>query len=222
MVNRRIIGFTLLPILLLTSCQTKSLRSDIKQFIASFSLEESINNYQYAGYNYVTREEKNDVITVNEDHVDFDVRDDSSISYSYTHIVKENDVLKTNEFIYITTEDSKYYYESQVSEIHEITKTEVDKEIITFFYKVEESGYHGQGMYYGDIVLDMIYDYQKYTTIDVENELLIIDYEFYYSKIDTKFKQTITVDKLGMLVSNNLKITAPTGVSTSLIEVYKK
>lgn len=222
MVKRRIIGFSLLPILLLTSCTQRTLRSDIKEFIASFSLEDSIKEYQFAAYDYLTSEEKNNVVTVNEDHVSFDVRDDASIAYSYTHKMTENDVLKTNEFIYITTVDSKYYYESQVSEIHEISKSDVDKEIITFFYRVEESGYHGQGMYYGDIVKDMIYDYQNYTKIDEENELLIIDYEFYYSKLDTKFKQTITVNKLGMLVSNYLKITAPTGVSTSSIDVYKK
>ena len=133
MVRKSIIGLTLLPILLLASCQKKSLRSDIAEFIASFSLQDSIAEYQEAGYEKTTEVVEEKGTSKEVEKVDFNVKDDSAISYNYSYKSYVDDVLDKENFITITTEDNKYFYKSE-SEEKEITKDEVNSIVITFFY----------------------------------------------------------------------------------------
>lgn len=220
MVKKNYIGLLLLPILLLSSCKDKVLRSDIKEFIASFSLSESMDAYKEAGYEYVQIVTEKD-ITKEVEKVDFNVKDLEHVSYQYTYQKLVNDIEVSNEFKSITTVEGEYIYSDNETEPVEITINDVNAIVTTFFYKAKEADYHGQSMYYGDIVCDMAYDFQKYITIDNENKILNVDYTFYYTKIDTTFTQKIAVNQMGMLVNNELEITSPSGVATSYISVYQ-
>lgn len=221
MVRKSIIGLSLLPILLLVSCNKKTLRSDIANFIASFSLQDSIAEYLEAGYSIRTELYVDGETTITEETVDFNVRDDSSISYSYTYKTYVDDVIDENRFVTIATEEGKYVYTSE-TETKEISKDEVNSNVIRFFYTSDDMSYHKGGAYYGDIVLDGAYSFQNYTTIDLENNLYILDYEFKDTSVDAIIKQNVVVNQLGMLVSNYLKITTDKGFSETTFTVYKK
>ena len=221
MVRKSIIGLSLLPILLLASCQKKTLRSDIAEFIASFSLQDSIAEYQEAGYEKITEVVDEEGASKEVEKVDFNVKDDSAISYNYSYKSYVDDVLDKENFITITTEDNKYFYKSE-SEEKEITKDEVNSIVITFFYKTDDYDYHGKGCYYGDIVNDGAYAFQDYTTIDQVNHLYVLDYELKDTSVDAVIKQNVVVNQLGMLVSNYLKLTGENVSSVSTLNVYKK
>ena len=134
MVKRRIIGLFTLPILLLNSCNQQSLRSDIKQFIASFSLEESIKEYQEAGYDSF------EIITVEgegveriEESISFNVKEDSPNYYHYLHKEYVNDELMIHKFIDIEEVNDKLIYHSDEIDSKEITTSDMSNIVIKFF-----------------------------------------------------------------------------------------
>ena len=223
MVKKKIIGLTILPILLLSSCgQQRPLRSDIAEFIASFSLEESTKEYVEAGY---TSLEESFIDGVNYkiiENLDFNVRDDTSISYEYTYKEYEEETITENKYIEIKTVDNEYYYVDESTTEKSITKAEIMKLVLAFFYKVDDYDFHNYGCYYGDIVRENAGVYQDYTTIDKENELYILDYEILDERVNATIKQHLTVNPLGMLVDNSVLVSTNNNYSRKVISVYKK
>ena len=224
MVKRRIIGLFALPILLLNSCNQQSLRSDIKQFIASFSLEESIKEYQEAGYDSL------EVITVEgegttktEESIRFNVKEDSPNYYHYLHKEYVNDELMVHKFIDIEEDNGKFIYHSETVDSKEITAAEMSNIVIKFFYKTTtgDIDFHNYGCYYGDIVKESAYSFQNYTTIDQENGLYIVKYEYKFDQDNATIKQELSVNSLGMLVKNHAEVIAGNNSSITDIQVYK-
>ena len=219
---KKLFGLTILPILLLSSCNQRSLRSDIKEFIASFSLNESIETYKEAGYESSETVLINDKLTTVTETMDFNIKDENNITYSYTHKEYENLELKVDNYASLTTIDGRYYYKSNSIE-KEMTSKEVTELIRSFFYKTDngEIQYHNNGCYYGDIVKDSSLAFQDYITIDNEAHLLTVHYEFYDKKDKATIKQNIVVNSLGMLEENHAEIYTDTASSITDIKVYK-
>ena len=222
MVKRSFIGLFIIPILLLSACTQKVLRSDIQEFIASFSLSESIKEYKEAGYTLTQNVSFDGVESTSTKKIDFNIKDESNISYSYSYVEIENKEVKTNDFVKITTENNKYFLESNSVNKHEIDVEEVNENIIKFFYETDEYEFHKYGAYYGDIVLDSAYTFQNYTTIDEENKLYKVEYETKSKDQDITISEKLVVNSLGMLESNYVKATSSKGESVSTWVVYKK
>ena len=88
--KRRIIALFLCAIPLLTSCRkTPSLRSDIAQFVASFSLNEARKTYLESGYERVDISYEQDKTIRAIETLDFNIKDLENISYSYSYKVYE-------------------------------------------------------------------------------------------------------------------------------------
>ena len=221
MVKRRIIGLSILPILLLASCKQKILRSDIANFIASFSLENSIEEYKEAGYTRTQEVIEDGVSTVIAETMSFNVKNLPTLSYSYTYLKTVDKEEKERKFTKVTTENEKYFYESELVNKRECTLEEADQEIIKFFYEYSEYDFHKFGCYYGDIVTESAYSFQNYTTIDEENRLYKLNLDYFDQSINANYKQSLIVNSLGMLVENSFEITAGENKSSTIWTVYK-
>ena len=222
MVKKRFLILSLLPLLSLTACQKKELRSDIAEFISHFSLSEAKETYKEAGYNSVQVISDSEGVTRVEKKLDFNIKNESNISYSYSYRKYKNEELSSSSNVTIETIDSKYIYTVD-SEAKEIDINEAKKVIDVFFYEYEEYEYHNYGVYYGDIVIDQAYDFQNYITIDENKESCKIEYQMSITKEYT-VNQKVIVDKSGMLKSNEFALTKNDGSdsSTQTIIVYKK
>lgn len=202
---------TLIVIPLLASCtiRTVELRSDIKEFIASFSLDYAMEEYKSAHFEsdeimfYYGTNKKVEEIKI----IDFDYRDENNLSYTLHKTVFEDDEEISNDIYQLRKDDNdKYYY--GVDDGEEIDETGVKRLFTDFFYtKISTDGaYHSHGQYYGDYLQDSSPILQDYVTIDLDQNLYIFDYEFNNSetedlkqKID---KQRYEVNEIGMLVNN--------------------
>ena len=87
----------ILPLLaLLSSCVSSiPLRSDISEFIASFSLEKSLSTYVNAGYSRHKVVFANNTKTEEFIEVDFNIENVNHPAYSYEHKTYKNDVLES-------------------------------------------------------------------------------------------------------------------------------
>ena len=224
MVRRSFIGFIYLPILLLSSCGSnqEELRSDIAQFITSFSVDESIKAYQEAGY-LSTREMYIDgVSTVEIEKVDFNIKDMKNMTYLHTLDITEDGELTTSRIQKIEVVDTKYMYTLDDS------TSEVDLDfalsiINTFFYLQEPvEGYRVRGMYYGDYVKETALIMQNAVTIDTENDLYVESFRQVDESIGMDITMTFKVNRLGMLEVNEQKFINKSNWIEQTITVYRK
>ena len=221
--KRSIIVLPLVMISLLTGCkETRHLRSDIKQFIASFSLNEARKIYLDAGY---TREDisfENGQKIKNIETLTFNIKDLENISYDYQNLRYVNDVLDEDRSVhnYVYKELGEYYYTNGTSS-NRITKEKiVNNYVTTFFYRNEVEGVHSNGMYSGDTIKNLIYDLQKFVTIDQENNLFIYDMPWGEKKdVDGyDFEERWVVNSLGMtdscyIFQSNGKVSMQTNIT---------
>ena len=203
MVRKRIFGIILLPILLLSSCnKQKPLRSDIANFIASFSLQESMNTYREAGYESIKISILDGTYRKEIDKVDYNIKDEDNLSYVHNlSIYDQDDQLISQKVNMIEKQGDKYVHTLDgVSE--DYTVQQCSDLIKTFFYIDEPmDGYHDYGMYYGDYVASSARTLQDYVKIDEDNELYVFEI---HQKDTSKGKdvyEKYTVNKLGMLSS---------------------
>ena len=210
-----------ISLLLLVSCNQKVLREDVKNFIANFSLENSMNEYKEAGYESLAEVSDGKDITKTKEKLDFNIKDESNITYSYFHKEYKNEELTSETTVSISTVESKYIYSDKDGE-KEISLDEVKKVVSKFFYTTDEYDFHNYGCYYGDIINESAYDFQNVTTIDDEAGLLTIEYSTKLSNENATAKQKIVANKLGMLVSNDFEIKGNGKYSKESIMVYKK
>ena len=218
--------FTLSVVALLTSCNKVQIRSDIAEFIASFSLEESVRAYLEGGYTQTiistTDEEVSKEITT----FDFNVKDNQKPQYLKTVSTYKNDVLETEKSEEIIIKDDKYYFKNDEGE-KEYTLQECHDLIEKFFYEQSsfDDTYHSRGMYRGDYILQGIEYFQPYASINEEKSLMTFDisedsYDGNGQK--THINSVYSVNTLGMLVEQNI-VGSKTGLTKTLnLKVYKK
>lgn len=202
--------FLTLPALVLTSCHTKpELRKDIKEFIAQFSLEESLEEYKSGGYTSTKVEikegkEQTTLITLEYSRVD-----ENHPTYVEVTTESIDEVITSQvEVRFVEIEDE--YYLSTNGELKPSSLKEVNSLITKFFYKkVEMDGqYHIQGYYYGDYIKEVAPVLQRFVTIDQENELYV--YEYSVTTNSDTVSQRYTINKFGMLVDNHFQTNSTT------------
>lgn len=217
--KRRYIALLIPTISLLTSCMKSPLRSDIIEFIASFSIELAMQNYTHATY---TREDisiENDVTSIIVKEMTIN-RDD--LAYDYIEKTHEEDKETSSVHRYIEKREEKYFYITE-SEETERSKEQVNDLINNFFYTSSKEGIYTGGMFMGDAFREILPDIQDLVTIDSENKLLVYSY-VNTMKDDNKevvITQTVTLDEYGMLVKEDLEKTSDLGIFKTHIEVKK-
>ena len=217
--KRRYIALLIPTISLLTSCMKSPLRSDIIEFIASFSIELAMQNYTHATY---TREDisiENDVTSIIVKEMTIN-RDD--LAYDYIEKTHEEDEETSSVHRYIEKREEKYFYITE-SEETERSKEQVNDLINNFFYTSSKEGIYTGGMFMGDAFREILPDIQDLVTIDSENKLLVYSY-VNKMKDDNKevvITQTVTLDEYGMLVKEDLEKTSDLGIFKTHIEVKK-
>ncbi len=210
-----------MAISLLTSCtQERYLRSDIKKFIASFSIEKSQQTYLECSYTRADTETVGEDITEVTETKSINVKDSNNFQYDYTKIKKENGVVTTNIHQYLEKNNEKYFFVSG-EEKSEKSLSEVATIVNSFFYTSSSEGIYIGGMFVGDTLRDIIYDIQDNVTIDSENKLLVYSYE----RIMKEGNETVTIsqdyraNELGMLVSSNMTKVSSKSTFTTVITV---
>ena len=204
--NRRIIALPIVAISLLSSCSNvPDLRSDIAEFITSFSYDESTKVYLDCGYvrEDISHEKTGEVITVKES-ISINVKNKDNLVYDYRYLKSIDNVEKENKHYYISKSNDHYLYynggENPVSK----SEQEVRVELITkFFYTVEFEGTHTGAMYIADSLLGILPNIQRYVTINKEDETLTYDKPFGPSEAAEgyEFSELLVVDKYGMTKS---------------------
>ena len=213
-------------ILLLVSCGTRKLRSDIDKFITSFSLENAVSNYLYAGYTSTLLEVGPEYNKKEEISLEFDVRDAAHPKYQKETKKYENDVLVSTVVEEIKEDEEGFIFSISGQDDIRYTLEECHDTIKQFFYKVSQfdDAYHTQGMYYGDYLRQVAPGLQDYVTIDEEKGLYIMEYakdETIQNKV-THIEQKYEVNRLGMLEKNHFFIQAGEESKTQDIAVFLK
>lgn len=196
---------SLFMVLLLSSC-AKELRSDIKEFVASFSLSESMSTYKHAGYTSVKISEVDGVKTEENISLSFNTLDEENLTYSFTKKTKINDGEENIFQKFLTKNDGKYFLNETDKEPVEYSISQINLLVQEFFYKnvMYEGTYHCNGMYYGDLILETIQELQGFVEINQEKEWYIFSHKT-SGKVDGKdssVEQYYSVNKLGMLIQN--------------------
>lgn len=204
--TRRIFVLPLVAISLLCSCSNvPDLRSDIAEFITSFSYDESRKVYLDCSYTRVdvSHEQTGNIITVSQE-MSISVKDPENLVYDYLYQKEEDGIVLETKHHYVQKEDDHYLYYCGETTPQNMSPLQVKTELITkFFFKDEIEGIHLHGMYLGDSLLDTLPYIQSYVTIDKEKETLTYDMPIGVEK-DAKgydFSELLIVDKYGMTLS---------------------
>ena len=223
--KRSIIVLPLVMISLLISCrETRHLRSDIKEFIASFSLNEARKQYLEAGYTREDISQENNQTVRNIETLSFNIKDLDNIAFDYVVTRYVDNVLdeEHSKHNYVYKELGEYYYTNGTSSTRVSAERIVTNYVSTFFYRNEVQNVHSNGMYSGDTIKNLIYDLQKYVTIDQEYELFIYDVPWGVKK-DVEgydFSEHWVVNKLGMTDSCYIKQSNGIVIMETTISVY--
>ena len=192
-------------VLLLSSC-AKQLRSDIKEFVASFSLSQSMSTYKHAGYTSVKISEVDGVKTEENISLSFNTLDEENLTYNFTKKTKINDGEENIFQKFLTRNEGRYFLNETDKEPVEYSVDQINLLVQEFFYKnvMYEGTYHCNGMYYGDLILETISELQGFVEIDQEKESYIFSHKT-AGKVegkDSSVEQYYSVNKLGMLIQN--------------------
>lgn len=218
--KRRILPFTLLAVSLL-SCNQVQLRSDISDFIASFSLVSSLEKYRESKYLLtITSVEGSDTI-YQEDNFSFNVKDDENITYKFSSVKKKNGEVLSSINEEIKKSGDEYYYYKNDEEPIEKTVSEIKNDYIKkFFYKDSSLEIYTQGMYIADWLKSVIVNIQDCVTIDQEKHQLTYNKPRELKDNELDFEEIMVVDSLGMIVTTDIVLYHPQATRTTHIEVY--
>ena len=218
--KRRILPFTLLAVSLL-SCNQVQLRSDISDFIASFSLVSSLEKYRESRYLLtITSVEGSDTI-YQEDNFSFNVKDDENITYKFTSVKKKNGEVLSSINEEIKKSGDEYYYYKNDEDPIEKTVSEIKNDYIKkFFYKDSSLDIYTQGMYIADWLKSVIVNIQDCVTIDQEKHQLTYNKPRELKDNELDFEEIMFVDSLGMIVTTDIVLYHPQATRTTHIEVY--
>ena len=222
--NRKECVILITASLLFTSCSTKSLRSDIKEFIASFSFDEAVKTRTEGGYDSIKISTEDEYVFKEVIHLEYSYSDNSNLKYDFLRTVYHDDTITQVNHNYLEYEnDTIYYVTGEIRMEYDLQKS--TDLIRTFFYTKsnEDPVYRYGGMYYGDYLLEMARILQDWITIDQEKQLLIYDIER-----DGKNQQgekeyaheKYSVDKLGMLVELTFEAQNGDKISSQKINVF--
>ena len=221
--KRRFIAIIIPVISLLTACAKNNLRSDITEFIASFSIDLAVANYPKASY---TRED----ISVTENvtsrivkKMAIDRTNEDNMVYDYQEITYENNEEKSNVHRYIEKKDEKYFYIDENGET-ERSKMQVNTLINTFFYTSSDEEIYTGAMFMGDAFREILPNIQDLVEIDSENKILVYSYVNVMTdeEKEVRIDQTVTLDQYGMLKKEDMKKTSDLGTFETHIEVKKQ
>ena len=220
--KRRFITIFIPVISLLTCCARNNVRSDIKEFIASFSLDLALQNYPAASYSREDISIENDVTSKIVTTMSINRKDTDNLIYDYTKITFENDEEKSHIHRYTEKKNEQYYYITEDNSIEQSPEW-VNNLLNDFFYTSSREGIYTGGMFMGDAFREILPDIQDLVTIDVENKLLVYSYVNLMNDQDkeVRIEQTVTLDQYGMLVKEDMKKTSDLGVYETHIEVKK-
>ena len=219
-------SLALVALALLTSCKKVQIRSDIANFIASFSLEDSVKAYLEGGYDQVSITTIGNEVTKEIIHFSFNVKDNTKPEYQKSVTTYKNDVLEKEVKEEIIIIDNKYYFIDENGQV-EYTLEDCHKKVEKFFYEEEsfEGTYHSRGMYRGDYIKQGIEYFQPYATVSEDQSLLTFDIKE-ESFDENGFKYTLnsvySVNTLGMLVEQNVTGVKEGTTKTLNLKVYKK
>ena len=220
----RFIATPLVLVSLLSSCG-KELRSDIKDFVASFSLSESMSEYKHAGYTNVKETFKDGVKTLENTTLNFNVTDVENIEYHLKTITKIDEGEEKIYEKFISKNEDKYLLNETEKDPVEYSVENINLLVQDFFYKATmyEGGYHYNGMYYGDLILETAKDLQEFVQIDAENELYVFHHltKGKVEGVSSSVEQYYSVNKLGMLVKNISKQSKGNDYINQEINVFK-
>ncbi len=210
---------------LLTSCSPAELRSDIKDFVASFSLSESMSTYVHAGYTSNKITVFSGVTRHIDETLEFDMSDPENPVYEFTKSLKVGDYEPEISKNFLKKEEGKIYFVEGDKEPVEYTSNQISLLIQDFFYKetLYEGTYHARGMYYGDLILETARELQGFITINDAKTELIFEHNS-KGKVDGKnaeVKQKYSVNPLGMLIKNHVEQVNGDESIIQDIEVYK-
>lgn len=205
--KRRIFALTLTAISLLSSCSNvPELRSDIAEFITSFSYAEARKKYQEARYirKDISHEASGEIITI-EEEMYINVKDENNLGYDFkykkftaTQVIEEK-----HNYVEKNGENYLYHYTGGDSPVTR-TAEEIKYPLISgFFYKQEFESIHTLGMYVGDHLLEVLPYIQEYVTINNTDKTLTYDIPLDAPKDakDYNFEELLVVDELGMTMS---------------------
>ena len=220
--KRRFITILIPVISLLTSCARNNLRSDIIDFIASFSVDLAIENYPAASYSREDISMENGVTSKVLTTMSIDRKDSDNLAYDFTKITLENEVEKSSLHRYTEKNNEKYFYISEDGSV-EKTAEQINTMLNDFFYTSSTEGIYTGGMFMGDAFREILPDIQDLVTIDSENKLLVYSYVNLMKdeNKEVKIEQTVTLDQYGMLVKEDMKKTSDLGTFETHIEVKK-
>ena len=195
---------------LLTSCGSRPIRSDIIQFIASFSITESRAQYKEAGYetNIVSTDEN--MVTRVTETLDFNIKDLDNISFEHRYTRYDNDVLSdTSYYKHVVKKEGQYYFVDNDVETSITSEQIISQYVTIFFYKSNFQEIYQYGMYMGDTLKTVMSDIQDYVTVDFDHNTLTYDIPMGVKK-DAEgydFEEILVVDNIGMLKSCYIKQT---------------
>lgn len=213
-------------IVLLTSCKRVQIRSDIAEFIASFSLENSVKEYLEGGYTQTTITTTSEEVTKEIITFEFNVKEVEKPQYKKVVTTFKNDEFQKEVKEEVIIYDDKYYIYDN-SGMHESTLEECHSKVEKFFYEevAFEGTYHSGGMFRGDYIKQGIEYFQPYAAINEEATLLTFDIsqDSYDSNgLQTHINSVYSVNKLGMLTIQDVVGTKEGLTKTLHLEVYKK
>lgn len=217
--KRKIFVPLLATISLLSSCgDIRPLRSDIKEFIASFSVGEAQNNYLESSYTRIDlyhepTEEIKTILTVS-----FNIKDQENATYEYSYSKYVDDVIDESSIRHTTIAkvDDDYLLIEDDRESVITYDSMVQNYVRHFFYREDVADVHSYGMYMGDILYESLPTIQDYVTVDFDKNTLTYDIPFGVKKNEEgyDFEELLIVNNLGMLVSFNSKIKSGNGIVT--------
>ena len=220
--KRRFITILIPVISLLTSCARNNLRSDIIDFIASFSVDLAVEHYPSGSYKRVDISVENGVTSKVITEMSMSRENDDNLAYDFTKTEMEGEEIKSSLHRYVEKNNEKYFYISEDGKI-EKTSEQIKTLTLDFFYTSSTEGIYTGGMFLGDAFREILPDIQDNVTIDSENKLLVYSYVNEMTDENTKvtITQTVSLDEYGMLVKDDLVKTSDLGQFETHIEVKK-
>ena len=220
--KRRFITILIPVISLLTSCARNNLRSDIIEFIASFSIDLALEHYPEGSYKREDISIENNVTSKIVTEMSMSRLDDNNLTYDFSKITYEDEVEKSNIHRYVEKNNEKYFYISEDGKI-EKTVEQIKTLTLDFFYTSSTEGIYTGGMFMGDAFREILPDIQDNVTIDSENKLLVYSYVNHMTEENKEvtITQSVSLDEYGMLVKDDLKKESDLGVFETHIEVKK-
>lgn len=224
--KKKLLVSSLLILTLLTSCDHPELRSDIKEFIASFSLENAVSEYLNAGYVKTRSIVENGVTTTTVEDFSFNVTDALHPQYEKSIITYVDGVEILNQKEYIYEKDDIFIYHKMDNSEQYCSLEDAHKLVEKYFYTSTQldGTIHLGGMYYGDYCSQTAISFQNFITINQEDSLYVFHATLRVEKdlpepLDEE--QTYEVNKVGMLVRNSLSQKTASKSVFTYITTYK-